>query len=102
MKPSVPLTVSLAAYQPGQIKVTWTPPEKYALQGILKYVVTCVNTLDPTDTRTVKVLHTKREVIVGSATSGDNRALSLIASYTCNVAAINAIGVGPSTDGNWT
>jgi len=97
VKPDAPQTVTTTAVtdQPLQRIVVWTAPKKASLQTILKYTVTC--TAEEGDYRTVKASHDARDVVIGSAAEGDNRALTAGAEYTCTVAAHNLMGTGPAT-----
>ncbi len=96
VKPNAPLSVTTSSIsgQPLQRVVVWTAPEKASLQTILKYVVTC--TADSGDYRTVKVSHDARDAVIGSASTGDNRALTAGKTYVCSVAAHNLMGTGPN------
>jgi hypothetical protein len=97
VKPDAPVSVSSTSIngQALQRVVIWTAPEKASLQTILKYIVTC--TADANDIRTVKVAHDARDAVIGSAATGDNRALTAGKTYVCTVAAINLMGTGPTT-----
>ena len=101
VKPDAPVSVTTTSVngQPQQRAVIWTAPEKASLQKILKYIVTCTNTQDVQDIRTVKVLSDVRDVVIGTAAGGDNLALNW-GQYICSVAAHNLMGTGPSTAAN--
>jgi hypothetical protein len=97
VKPDAPVSVTTTsvAGQPYQRVVVWTAPEKASLQSILKYVITC--TAEGGDVRTLKVAHDARDVVIGSAATGDNRALTAGKTYVCAVAAHSLMGTGPTT-----
>ena len=96
--PDAPLsaTVSEIPGQPLRLRVTWVPHENAGLQGVGKYLVKCVSGVTQANTRSIKTLFDVDEVIVGAATSGDNRELVPGLEYICSVAAVNAKGVGPA------
>ncbi|KAL4514960.1 hypothetical protein Ndes2526B_g03720 [Nannochloris sp. 'desiccata'] len=80
----------------GEYQVDLTDFVRDKIQDVVAhYVITC--TADVGDVRTVKVFHDARDAVIGSDATGDNRALTAGATYTCTVSAQNLMGTGPAT-----
>lgn len=97
IKPAAPrqVIVSPVPNQIFQRRITWDPAKFAHVEGLHSYVVSC--STDPelaANIRTIKVLHTEREVIIGNAPFGENRALAPGEKYSCGVAGVNIKGVG--------